>query len=43
MTSLVLLTLASYTIPFFNQNNLFMMVTEKKSARFGRRLRVVAS
>jgi hypothetical protein len=28
---------------FFNQHNLFITVTEKKTARFGRRLRVVAS
>jgi hypothetical protein len=28
---------------FFNQHNLFIMVTGKKAARFGRRVRVVAS
>jgi hypothetical protein len=28
---------------FFNQHNLFVMVTEKKAARFGRRIRVAAS
>ena len=28
---------------FFNQHNLFVMVTEKKAARFGRRIRVAVS
>jgi hypothetical protein len=28
---------------FYNQHNLFVMVTEKKAARFGRRVRVAAS
>jgi hypothetical protein len=28
---------------FYNQHNRFVMVTEKKAARFGRRIRVAAS
>jgi hypothetical protein len=28
---------------FYNQHNLFVMVTEKKAARFGRRIRIAAS
>lgn len=28
---------------FYNRHNLFGMVTEKKAARFGRRIRVAAS